>query len=153
MDEKAAVGASGGLRILVTALVASALVGGFAGYAMGTMAPAAPVTGNQAPQERTFIVVSTVLNFDDATIGIPHDAFYPDMITVKQGDTVTIIFYNTEDADETHDFVIGAPYNIDLEVPFGQHDSVTFVASEAGVFPYLCSYHQPTMSGELVVFS
>ena len=65
--------------------------------------------------------------------------FTPDIIRVKQGDTVKIHIDNVEQAyDATHGFAIDS-YNINLSIEPGEHNDVTFVADKAGVFPMYCT--------------
>ncbi len=65
--------------------------------------------------------------------------FTPDLIRVKQGDTVKIHLDNVEQAyDATHGFAIDS-YNVNLSVEPGEHNDVTFVADKAGVFPMYCT--------------
>ena len=65
--------------------------------------------------------------------------FTPDLIRVKQGDTVKIHIDNVEQAyDATHGFAISS-YNINLSIEPGEHSDVTFVADKAGVFPMYCT--------------
>ena len=48
--------------------------------------------------------------------------------------------------------VLGTHLNVDTVVlGQGQNATITFTASWAGVFPYRCTFHQPTMTGYLVV--
>ena len=65
--------------------------------------------------------------------------FTPDLIRVKQGDTVKLHIDNIEQAyDATHGFAINS-YNINLSIEPGEHSDVTFVADKAGVFPMYCT--------------
>jgi nitrous-oxide reductase len=65
--------------------------------------------------------------------------FVPDVIRVKQGETVHIHLTNTEQAkDATHGFAIGA-YNVNVSIEPGEHSDMTFVADQAGVFPLYCT--------------
>ena len=45
----------------------------------------------------------------------------------------------------------GGPYNVNLNLGQGKNGSISFVANEPGIFRYYCEYHEPTMSGQLVV--
>jgi len=64
--------------------------------------------------------------------------FTPDIIRVKQGDTVHLHLTNIEQArDATHGFGISS-YNVSLSVEPGKHANATFVADRAGVFPFYC---------------
>ena len=75
---------------------------------------------------------------------------HPAPLVVNQGDTVLIHFYNTEDEPEHHNFILTA-YGINVDLAQNQHQDITFTASQAGVFRFYCSYHQPTMNGQLIV--
>ncbi len=45
---------------------------------------------------------------------------------------------------------LGAPYNINKVLAMNA-TTFSFTASTAGMFSYECTYHQPTMTGTLVV--
>jgi nitrous-oxide reductase len=63
----------------------------------------------------------------------------PEHITVNKGDTVTIAITNLERAqDETHGFGIDG-LNVHASIEPGKTASVTFTASQEGVFPYYCT--------------
>ncbi|MBM4335297.1 MAG: Sec-dependent nitrous-oxide reductase [Deltaproteobacteria bacterium] len=65
--------------------------------------------------------------------------FVPDVIRVKQGETVHIHLTNTEQAlDATHGFAI-ADYNVNVSIEPGEHSDIEFVASLPGVFPIYCT--------------
>ena len=65
--------------------------------------------------------------------------FTPDVIRVKQGETVHLHITNVEQArDATHGFAIGSK-NINLSLEPGEHANVSFVADRAGVFPIYCT--------------
>ncbi len=106
---------------------------------------------NAPPQTREFQLFTTSLDFNETQVGIPHDTFTPDHLIVNKGDTVVIHFHNLEDTDEHHTFTMQAPYAMDYDVAPGAEANITFVADHAGVFPYTCGFHQPTMTGYLVV--
>ena len=81
--------------------------------------------------------------------------FTPDIIRVKEGETVHIHVTNLEQAyDATHGFAIEA-YNINLSLEPGETNDVTFVADRAGTFPLycteFCSALHLEMAGYLVV--
>ncbi len=90
---------------------------------------------------------------NETQLQIPPDSFSPSDIAVNRGDTVNIVFYNLEKSPngDRHSFTIGAPYSIDKDLAPGQNGTVTFKATEDGVFLFFCKYHQPTMRGELIV--
>ena len=65
--------------------------------------------------------------------------FTPDLIRVKQGDTVKLHVDNIEQAyDATHGFAINS-YNINISIEPGEHADVTFIADKAGAFPMYCT--------------
>lgn len=137
-------------RMLVIAVIVSAIIGAGAGFGAGSLVT--PKTTHHAVQNRVFWVFTVVLPFNDSGAGMPpHDYFAPDRITVYQGDNVTIHFFNTEEEPEAHTFTIGAPYNINKVLPYNTTTTFAFTASTAGIFPFECVYHQPTMTGWLVV--
>jgi nitrous-oxide reductase len=81
--------------------------------------------------------------------------FTPDILRVKQGETVHVHITNLEQAyDATHGFAIEA-YNINLSLEPGESNDVTFVADRAGTFPLycteFCSALHLEMAGYLVV--
>ena len=133
-------------RMLLIGIVVAALIGAGTGFLAGTLAKSRP-----AAQAREFYVFSTVLPFNDTMVGVPHDYFAPDRITVWQGDTVTIHFYNTEDEPERHTFTMQAPYTVNKDLAMNERVDITFVANTVGSFAYTCTYHLPTMTGYLVV--
>ena len=135
-------------RTLLIAIVVAALVGAGTGYLAGSLSTPSP--SRQAPQTREFWVFTVILPFND-TPSTPHDYFAPDRMTVNQGDTVTIHFFNTEEVPENHTFTMEAPYTMNHVVPYNSTVTFSLVAGTAGIFPYRCLYHQPTMTGWLVV--
>jgi nitrous-oxide reductase len=65
--------------------------------------------------------------------------FTPDIVRVKEGDTVHIHLTNVEQAkDATHGFAIGA-HNVNVSIEPGEHSNITFVAQKSGVFPMYCT--------------
>ncbi len=136
-------------RTLLIAIVVSAIIGAGAGFSAGTLAGPKPV---QHPAEnRVFWVFTVVLPFNDTTVGVSHDYFAPDRITVFRGDNVTVHFFNTEDEPEAHTFTMDSPYSMNRVLPYNTTTTFSFTASVAGIFSYRCAYHQPTMTGWLVV--
>ncbi len=133
-------------RMLLIGIVVAALVGAGAGFAGGYLSRPAP-----AAQAREFHVFTVVLGFNDTLVGLPHDGFSPDQITVNRGDSVTIHFYNTEDEAERHSFTMAAPYAMDRDLNWQENVTFTFTANTAGMFQYWCKYHLPSMVGYLVV--
>ena len=77
--------------------------------------------------------------------------FVPDTIVVNQGDHVVLHIRNLEGGgDDGHTLTIPG-YGINKSLPPLSTQTVSFTADKAGVFPFHCEFHQPWMSGELVV--
>jgi plastocyanin len=96
---------------------------------------------------------SDVPEFNETKTGMPHDAFSMPVISALKGDTIVIHFFNTEESSgDHHSFtILDKPYNINVELSPGENKTITFVATTAGVFTYYCTFHQPTMRGQLIV--
>jgi heme/copper-type cytochrome/quinol oxidase subunit 2 len=102
-----------------------------------------------SPQTREFYLLSTEWNMDAIPAGLNHYGFTPTQIAVNQGDTVLIHFYNTH-GDTHHTFTLPA-YNLNVDVAPNQNKTFSFIATQPGVFIFTCSFHAPTMRGELIV--
>ncbi len=137
-------------RTLLISIVVSAIIGAAAGFGAGYLAGAKPTT--HTAQGREVWVFTVVLPFNDTGPGMPsHDYFAPDRMTVFKGDTLTVHFFNTESEPENHTFTMDAPYAMNHVLPYNATTTFSFTASVSGIFPYRCLYHQPTMTGWLVV--
>ncbi len=114
------------------------------------------VEAKYAGTTREFHIFSVVdENIDEEKLGIPPDQFSQTQITVRKGDTVKIHFYNLEpvETQEVHSFTIpDGPYKMDHKVNAGDHLVIEFVADQRGIWEYMCTEHQPTMRGQLVVW-
>ena len=65
--------------------------------------------------------------------------FTPDIVRVKQGETVHFHITNIEQAkDATHGFTVGS-HSFNLSIEPGKHANVSMVADKAGVFPMYCT--------------
>jgi len=65
--------------------------------------------------------------------------FTPDIVRVKQGDTITWHITNVENAhDATHGFVLPG-VNVSLSLEPGESNSFTFTAEHPGVYPFYCT--------------
>lgn len=65
--------------------------------------------------------------------------FTPDIVRVKEGETVHFHITNVEQAkDATHGFAIGS-YNVNLSLEPGEHANLTLVADKPGVYPLYCT--------------
>ncbi len=111
-------------------------------------------TVNYASETREIYLFSQVdENIDEDKLGIPPDQFSLDSIIVNKGDTVRVHFANLEpvETQEHHTFTIDAPYGIDADINAGEDTVIEFTATTAGIFEYVCTFHEPTMIGQLVV--
>ena len=98
-----------------------------------------------------FFLLNTELPAFNVT-EFPPDDFSLKILEVNQNNNVSIYFYNMEaPTGDRHSFTINAPYNVNLNLGQGKNGSISFVANEPGIFRYYCEYHEPTMSGQLVV--
>lgn len=65
--------------------------------------------------------------------------FSPDIVRVKQGDTVHLHVTNVEQAkDATHGLAIGGQ-NINVSLEPGKHCNIVFQVKKAGVYPFYCT--------------
>lgn len=96
----------------------------------------------------TATAVSSVKTF---TVTGKSFSFSVSQITVNKGDTVKIIFQNTEG---NHDWVVDE-FNAHTKViSAGQSDTIQFIADKTGTFQYYCSvgaHRQLGMVGNLIV--
>jgi plastocyanin len=141
-------------------LAVGLLVAAIAGYLL--LSPVGAQT--YTPQTRDFTVVTPALMTTELAKAIPsYDevvnkagevyVFYPDVLTVYQGDTVNITLVNLQ-PDDPHTFTMSAPYDkVDITVGPNDTAKVSFVASSVGTFEFYCivAKHLPYMYGELVV--
>ena len=112
------------------------------------------VSSVTSPTNRTFYLENLEIETMNTTkFGIPSDVFSLTQIAAKQGDTVTIHFYNLQKLGTSkHSFILhDGSYNIDEELDPQQNTTITFKATQAGVFQYFCRYHPPSMTGQLIV--
>ena len=98
---------------------------------------------------------SNIPDFNETTMKMPHDVYSMPIMAVFKGDTVVIHFFNTEGlGGDHHSFTISTnPYNINVELSPGQNRTITFDANTTGTFAYYCTFHKPTMRGQLIVQS
>jgi nitrous oxide reductase len=100
-----------------------------------------------------YLFDSDIPGFNETEMGMPHDTFSMPVIAVFKNDKVVIHFYNIEEpGGDPHSFTIyDKPYNIDVIVHPRENKTITFVANTTGIFTYICTFHQPTMRGLLIV--
>jgi len=106
------------------------------------------------PTNRTFYLEnSAISNLNQTKLGIPPDVFSLPIMVAEQGDNAIVHFYNLEDlGGDNHSFtLIDGQYNINKELAPQTNETITFNANQTGVFKYICVYHPPTMTGQLVV--
>ncbi len=137
-------------KLLTIITLVSLAFGAITGLSLGYAAQ------YEGPQTRTIRLFNNSLDFNETVFGISHDIFSPDRITVNRGDTLVIHYVNIEDVPESHTFTMGisiapGPYKINEVVPQGKNVTITFIANIPGVFAYVCTFHQPTMTGYLTV--
>ncbi len=98
---------------------------------------------------------SGIPEFNETQMDMPPDVYSMPIIAVIKGDKVVIHFFNKEpQGGDNHSFTIkDNPYNIDVVVHPGENKTVTFDANTTGTFAYYCTFHQPTMRGQLIVQS
>lgn len=101
-----------------------------------------------------YLFDSEIPGFNETEMGMPHDIFSMPVIAVYKNDKVVIHFFNIEEpGGDNHSFTIyDKPYNnINVVVHPRENKTITFVANTTGTFTYLCTFHQPTMRGLLIV--
>jgi plastocyanin len=90
---------------------------------------------------------------NETITGLPADIYNIPEMTVKKGDTVLIHFYNLEpETADRHSFTfLTGPYVRNVALDGGQNQTIVFTANQTGIFKYVCVYHMPSMTGQLVV--
>lgn len=97
-----------------------------------------------------YLFTDEIEGINETKLGMPADYYIPNIFVANKGDSITMHFYNL-DADDRHTFTIGAPYNINEDVAPIHNATFTFKAGNEGVYRFYCTYHQPTMTGQLIV--
>ena len=107
------------------------------------------------PGEKEFyIFTAEIEDLNETKLGIKADVFTLPIMVVNKGDNVTVHFYNLEkEGGDRHSFTIGEPYNIDKDLAPEENGIISFKADNEGTFQYYCKYHEPAMTGQLVVVS
>ena len=88
--------------------------------------------------------------------GVPADSFSKSIISAQRGENVTINFFNLESGKgaDPHTFtILNKAYKININLQPGENGTANFIADQTGVFDFICIYHMPTMSGQLIVES
>ena len=117
------------------------------------LSAAATIPSLSTPGEKNFyIFTSEIEGVDEDKLEVAGDVFSVNTLVANKGDKVTVHFYNVDSVkDERHSFTIGDPYKVKIDVGFAERGNTTFTADNTGVFPFYCAYHQPVMTGQLVV--
>jgi nitrous oxide reductase len=151
------------LEIYLVPLVLVVLTGTVLLYP--TLSSALAETGNETKgQLGTFNDVNKSINrnffeFNTAIPAFNVSLFPPDQFSLKtievnQNDNVTVNFFNMEaPSGDRHSFTVNAPYKINLDLAPRQNGTVSFLANHTGIYQFYCEYHEPTMTGQLVVLA
>lgn len=100
-------------------------------------------TTMEATKETTLMAEKEAVEFE---VNGADFKFDPSTMTVKQGDTVRIVFTNT-DASMPHDWVVDE-FNARTKVlKPGESETIEFVADAAGEFEFYCSVGQHRANG------
>ncbi|MFZ1075812.1 MAG: cupredoxin domain-containing protein [Nitrosotalea sp.] len=96
---------------------------------------------------------SEIPGFNETQMGMPHDVYSMPVMAVFKGDKVIIHFFNIEQpGGDNHSFtILDKPYNINVILHPGENKTITFDANTTGTFTYYCTFHYPTMRGQLIV--
>ena len=117
------------------------------------LSTAATIPSLSTPGEKNFYVFTTEIEgVDEDKLKVAGDAFSVHTLVANKGDKVTVHFYNVDPVkEERHSFTIGNPYKVNIDAGFAESGNTTFTADNTGVFLFYCAYHQPVMTGQLVV--
>jgi len=74
--------------------------------------------------------------------------FSPSQMVVNEGDEITLNFLAVQGS---HHVISVEGYADKFELNRGELKTVTFTADKVGTIHFLCSLHQPTMQGQIVV--
>ena len=140
-------------NIIVTAVLLAAIVGAGTGVGVSYALRTHPTA-----QTRDYYLFAVEQGFNSSTAGgLKADSDYDfsaSVITINLGDTLVIHFYNP--TDTAHTLTIGQPYPTDILLPAMTNTTIsnaniTIHATQAGIFPFYCKFHGPSMAGNLVV--
>jgi plastocyanin len=144
--------------LVVTVVIVSVLAIGGVIFAVSRNSPAKPVVSpvvvvsNPTPTPTPQTVEPTVAGISkEFTVTASNFKYDVKSMKVKKGDTVKIIFKNSEGF---HDFVIDEFDVATNQIGAEEEDEIEFVADKVGSFEYYCSVGQHRkngMVGKLVV--
>ena len=80
-------------------------------------------------------------------------AFMPDVFAVRRDQPTQIIFWNLQPDDE-HDFMLTDPSGrvlLRTKLPPLSKTAYVMTFHDEGLFPFYCTMHQPSMSGQIIV--
>ena len=98
------------------------------------------------------LFTSEIDDVDEEKLKVAGDVFSVNTLVANKGDKVTVHFYNVDPVkEERHSFTVGDPYGVNIDLGFAESGNATFTADDTGIFPFYCAYHQPVMTGQLVV--
>jgi plastocyanin len=106
---------------------------------------------NNINQTQSLDQISTLPQVVDVIVDGSNFSFTPNVIKVKQGDTVNITFRNNEGF---HDFRIDEFNVAASQIKANEQEKITFIADKKGSFEYYCSigtHRQQGMWGTLIV--
>ncbi|KKQ40747.1 MAG: Plastocyanin [Microgenomates group bacterium GW2011_GWC1_37_8] len=114
-----------------------------------------PATSDNSTQEAVVEEFGAVKDgVREIAIDADEYSFFPEKLTIKQGEKVRITFNNL--GSTSHDFVIDE-LNVKTElIPVGSSGTVEFTADKSGVFNFYCSvgnHESLGMVGELDVIN
>ena len=148
------------MTTFTTTLIVVAVACTFSAVVLPTFAQTG--TGSQGQEEpseesqvtnRTFFEFNTGIPAFNVTL-FPPDQFSQTTLEVNQNDNVTVNFFNMEAPyGDRHSFTINAPYKINLDLAPGQNGTLSFLANHPGIYQFYCAYHEPTMTGQLLVIA
>ncbi len=111
-----------------------------------------PAEAGYTPITREFYLFSTeIAGINETALGIPDNMFSQTQIIVHKGDTVVIHFYNVDKEDHHTFTILDERYKMNYDLKPNDHVDIKFVAEHRGIYEYVCTYHLPSMRGELVV--
>ena len=122
--------------------------------------PAAPpsVAIGGAPRARVVVMTEALATKESGpaetvrTFGEVY-AFVPSTIAARSGEPTEFVFWNLQSDDE-HDVMLLTPANkvvTQFKLPPLRKTSRVFTFRGAGVYRFVCTMHQPEMSGAVVV--
>ncbi len=132
-------------RNLIALLALAIAFVGAAPRSLAQESAKAPPLATDAPQPG-------VQKFTIVAVQIGTTKFWlPSTIIVHQDDKVVLTLKNDiPGAEDRHGFSIPA-YNVTEVIKRGEPKTVSFVATRAGTFPYLCQLHAAHVGGQLIV--